>query len=100
LLLILRQYAEIEESERRDIVQAAQDIVAVVNAVGGLSGSTLAMLALADRIKDWRNKVREQGGKPDVKLQRPGQPPLDLATAPDTEIDALLDPRRQGSDPA
>lgn len=75
---------DVQTSARRDFDW--QTLVVVVRDIGEIAGSVTAIIALADKINEYREKQRRQGKPPRGTLRRPGQPPLDLATATDQEV--------------
>ncbi len=92
LLLALRDYAEVQEAEPRDLAAAWVLFVAVMKDVGVVAGGAAALMTLAEKVKAWREQARSKGVEPKVRLERPGRAPLDLATAGDSELlDWFLD---------
>ena len=93
LLLALRTHADLQETEPRDPVTIALTVVAIMKGVGAVAGgvtaaagATKAVMELAEKINEWRHGVRARGGSPNARLERPGRPPIDLATASDQEV--------------
>ncbi|MGQ9529680.1 MAG: hypothetical protein ACUVUA_18370 [Chloroflexus sp.] len=78
----------VQTSARRDFDW--QTLVVVVRDIGEIAGSVAATVAalekIADKINEYREKQRQQGKPPQGTLRRPGQPPLDLATATDQQV--------------
>jgi len=88
LLLTLRDHAEIQAAEPRDLTAALLVFVAVMKGIGAVAGGAAAVLTLAEKIKAWRDRARACGVEPKVQLDRPDRPRLDLTTASDAEVSA------------
>ncbi len=96
LLLTLRDDVDLQERTQRfyvdpQLVQAGWHVfVAIMKDVGVVAGGASAAITLAQKINEWRRNARQRGVTPQVRLERPNQPPLDLATAGDQEVQAWL----------
>jgi len=88
LLLTLRDHAEIQAAEPRDLTAALLVFVAVMKGIGAVAGGAAAVLTLAEKIKAWRDRARARGVEPKGQLDRPDRPRLDLTTASDAEVSA------------
>ena len=85
LLQTLRdQRAELHEVESREPLMIT--ILAIFAGVQVVAGAANQVIQLAEKINEWRSKSRAAGVTPDVRLERSGKPPLDLATASDDRV--------------
>ncbi len=88
------QSVMLREVESRDPVSAwltflaiTGSVVATAEGVKAVAGAADETIKLAQAINEWRAKCRAAGVTPAARLEAPGRPALDLATAGD---DALL----------
>jgi hypothetical protein len=88
------QSVALREVEARDPVSAWLVFIGILTAAAAvaknvkeIAGATNETIKLAQTIKEWRAKCRAAGVTPATRLEAPGRPTLDLATAGD---DALL----------
>ncbi len=89
LLAVLRAHAdEVQEAPSRVLDWVA--FVAIMGDVGKVAGGASALIALGKQLWPAIKAMRERGSAPRARLNRPGQPPLDLATATEEELLAWL----------
>lgn len=93
LLQTLHDHADLQESKSRALGPEWIVFVAIMKDVGVIAGAAAAVVKLANEINTWRRNTRQGGAEPNVQLQRPNQPPLNLATATDEEVRAWLENR-------
>jgi hypothetical protein len=89
LLSVLRAYADdVQEAPSKAIDWAT--FVVIMGDVGAVAGGTSALIALGKQLWRASKAMRERGRTVAGRLDRPGQPPLDLATATEEELLAWL----------
>lgn len=89
LLAALRAHAdEVQEAPSRVLDWVT--FVAIMSDVGKVAGGASALIALGKQLWPVIKAARERGGTFMARLIRPGQPPLDLATATEEELLAWL----------
>ena len=89
LLSVLRAYAdEVQEAPSKALDWAT--FVAVMGDIGAVAGGTSALIALGKQLWRASRAMRGRGRTVAGQLHRPGQPPLDLATATEEELLAWL----------
>ncbi|HEX9371608.1 MAG TPA: hypothetical protein VF897_11410 [Roseiflexaceae bacterium] len=88
LLLALRSQADVQDAQPKSVDW--QMVIAVIKQSGEIADALTKLAALATLVYGWAESVRASGHRPRAKLERPGQPPLDLATADEQEILAWL----------
>lgn len=87
LLVILRRHGELREPTTRTSDPSLVDsFVTILSDLGEFAGDVGGFITLANAIRVWRQQARERGSTPAVQLERPHQPPLDLATATDQQF--------------
>lgn len=64
--------------------------VAIMGDGGTVAGGAAALIALGTQRWPVVTQLRERGGRFTARLNRPGQPPLDLTTATEEELLAWL----------
>lgn len=89
LEIVLRSAgADVQQRPAKDIDW--QTIVVLFDNIGKVAGGATAAIVLAEKVAEklnaWRASQRRSGKTPRGTLRRPGQPPLDLATATDDEV--------------
>lgn len=88
LLLALRSHADLQEPQSKAIDW--QTVIAVIKQAGEIADAFVNLTALATLLYGWAQSVRKRGHIPRARLERPNQPPLDLATADEQEVLAWL----------
>ncbi len=88
LLLALRAHANVQESQSKALDW--ETVLAVIKQAGEIADAFTNMAALATMLYGWAQGVRKRGHTPRARLERPNQPPLDLATADEHEVLAWL----------
>lgn len=92
LLQTLRsQQVELHEVESREpatitILAILSGVVLAAKGVKEVAGAANEVIKLAEKINEWRARSRASGVAPEVQFERPGAPPLDLATASDARV--------------
>ncbi len=80
--------ADVQQQPVRDVDW--QTIVVLFDNIGKVASGATAAIVLAEKVAEklnaWRASQRRSGKTPRGTLRRPGQPPLDLATATDDEV--------------
>lgn len=66
------------------------EIMAVVGIAASVMSTVKGSLEVADRIIQWRKKMREQGTATNIRIERPGHAPINLAVASDEEITLFI----------
>jgi hypothetical protein len=87
------QSVELREVEARDpdsdwltFLAIGGGVVVAAEGVKAVAGAANETIKLAETIKSWRAKCRAAKVTPAARLEAPGRPPLDLATAGDDEV--------------
>ena len=91
LLLRLREHADVRQAQHGDPLSVALIVIAVLKDLSTLAGGAVAIITLIEKLKAWRRAAREHGIVPKVTLERPGRPPLDLASANDSTIEGWFE---------
>lgn len=85
LLLVIRARAdEVQEAPAKALDWLA--FVAIMGDVGKVAGGASALIVLGKQLFAAVQALRKRGTPPRAQLARPGQPPLDLATATEQEL--------------
>lgn len=98
LVRALESGAQVQTSTTRAIDPATIATFVVVvgavkvtaEAVKASAEAGTALMELAEKIRAWRDVARKRGSTPNVQLQHPAQPSLDLRTATDEQVLAWL----------
>ncbi len=80
--------AQVQEEPSRVIV--VDDAVAIITILVGIGQLTEYSVKVAKAIIKWRNEARAKDLEPQVKLEHPNHPSLDLSNATDEEIEEWL----------
>ncbi len=80
--------AQVQKEPSR--VVGADDLVAIITILVGVGQLTEYSVKVAKAIIKWRKEAREKGLEPQVKLEHPTHPSLDLSNATDEEIEEWL----------
>jgi hypothetical protein len=88
LLAVLRANGEVQQPAQKGLDWAT--FVVIMEQAGKVAGGAVALAKLAEQIYTWAQAARKRGAVPRARLERPGQPPLDIASASQEQILAWL----------
>ncbi len=81
--------AQVQKETSR--VVGVDDAIAIITILVGIGQLTEYSVRVAKAIIKWRKEAREKGLEPQVKLEHPSRPPLDISKATDEEIEKWLE---------
>jgi hypothetical protein len=86
LLAAIGNSVQIQQEPPRQMLVGLLAFIAVAKQVGELAGAASSVISLAKQIIEWRDAHKARAGRHHVTLKRPGHRPLDIFSAPESEI--------------
>ena len=88
LLLALQGHVNVQKAPSKALDW--ETVLVVIKQAGEVADAVTNLAALATVLYGWAQSVRRRWRVPRARLERPNQPPLDLATADEQEVLAWL----------